>query len=362
MSTHAMVRNFLLVLMSMLALAFSLPAMAAEAAKTVTVQPNQVTVLDSAKCISQTVKNPGAEIVTDSAGVMHLHYTPPVGQTAAVTISALFGSTLENSVCKDAAERRYNVSVDGSGPAIAPAGLAEAFRILVAAFVLAVLLESAFELLFNWRLFQEYFVGKAWRTPIMFAIALLVVKQFGFDPLAQVFQAYRAGAAPLQDAWLTSVLSAMILAGGSVAVNRIMTSLGIRSPFPKAEQERARLSDKEAYLSVTVRAPAGSNHFAVNMTDAPADPSTPQVLGIIGSNAGGRLRNLLFPTRLRVPRSGGMRVSVDRSYCISVTDLRTGDVYDIYGKPMAAVSAPVLRFAPRAFIDIIVVPLGHTRL
>ena len=148
----------------------------------------------------------------------------------------------------------------------------------------------------------------------------------------------------------------MILAGGSVAVNRIMTTLGIRSPFPKAEQERARLSDKEAYLSVTVRAPADADYFAVNMSEVTGDPNAPQVLGVVGSVPEGRLRRLFFPTSLRVPRSGGVRVSVDKSYCVSVTDLRNGAMYDIYGKPMTAVTAPVWRFAPRAFIDIIVVP------
>lgn len=359
MSTQGNVTNWLLVFSLMLALVLSAPATAAEETETLTAQPDQLLVLANAKCIVQAPKTPGTDILTGSAGNMQLQYRVPATQTASVTITAQVGSAVQAAGCAEAVTRHYVVSI-GEAPSIPPAALGQAFRILVAAFVLAVLLESAFELLFNWRLFQEYFVGKAWRTPIMFAISLAVVNQFQFDPLARVFRAYHTGGLHSQDGWLTATLSAMILAGGSVAVNRIMTSLGIRSPFPKAEQERARLSDKEAYLSVTVRAPAGSNHFAVNISEVAGNPDVPQVLGIVGSIAQGRLRRLFFPTSLRVPRSGGVRVSVENSYCISVTDLRNGAMYDIYGKPMAAVTAPVLRFAPRAFIDITVAPLGNS--
>jgi hypothetical protein len=349
MLIHSSLRQALGTLMMVLA-----SAAAAQDAKEVTVKAKASVELERARCIVQPINSPGAVVSSDAQGMMYLHFTPPQGQTDPVTVMAQVGPALVAGACAPAAERRYLVRID-SDPNIPQAALGEAFRILVAAFVLAVLLESAFELLFNWRLFQEYFVGKAWRTPIMFAISLLVVDQFDFDPLAQVFSAYQGGAPQDTDDWLTLNLSAMILAGGSVGVNRIMTSLGIRSPFPKIEQERARLSDQEAYLSVTVRAKDGANQFAVNMSESAADPGTPQVLGIIGGNGEGRLRNLFFPTSLRIPRSGGMRVAVDTAYRITVTDLRTGAVFDIYGKPASVAAAPLLRFAPRAFVDIVIV-------
>lgn len=329
-------------------------AAAAQNARDVTVKPDASVELDRARCIVQPIKSPGAVISADPDGMMYLHYTPPPGQTDQVTVLAQVGPALVAGACAPASDRRYIVRID-SDPKIPQAALGEALRILAAAFVLAVLLESAFELMFNWRLFQEYFVGKAWRTPIMFAISLLVVRQFGFDPLAQVFNAYQGGAPQDKGDWLTSILSAMILAGGSVGVNRIMASLGIRSPFPKIEQERARLSEQEAYLSVTVCTKDGAKQFAVNMAESANDPGTPQVLGIIGGNREGRLRNLFFPTSLRIPRSGGMRVAVDKSYRISVTDLRTREVYDIYGSPTSVATAPALRFSPRSFVDIVIV-------
>ena len=189
MSTHEIARNWLLVLGAMLALALSSPARAAEETRTVTAPPSKLLVLDSAKCIVQTGQIPGTDIVTDSTGTKHLLYQAPATLPAPLTITAQFGSADQAPGCAEPTTRHYVVSIDDNTSTIPPEALGQAFRILVAAFVLAVLLESAFELLFNWRLFQEYFVGKAWRTPIMFAISLAVVDQFGFDPLARLFTA-----------------------------------------------------------------------------------------------------------------------------------------------------------------------------
>ena len=79
----------------------------------------------------------------------------------------------------------------GTDPKLPDDILPQAFRILISAFVIAVLLESAFALVFNWRLFLEFFVGKAWRTPIMFGAALLVVRAFPqLDLIARLFAVY----------------------------------------------------------------------------------------------------------------------------------------------------------------------------
>jgi len=97
--------------------------------------------------------------------------------------------------------------------------------------VLALLLESAFALLFNWRLFLEFFAGKAWRTPIMFVGALLVVEAFNLGPHARLFDAYNpaSGGARSAGSWFTAILTAMVLAGGSAGVNRILVALGFRT-------------------------------------------------------------------------------------------------------------------------------------
>ncbi len=94
--------------------------------------------------------------------------------------------TMDTNPCTAASQKRYVVAFDQT-PTVSAAALQTSFNALVAAFVLAVALENAFALLFNWRLFQALLVGKAWRTPIMFVAALAVVRNFRFDLMATLF-------------------------------------------------------------------------------------------------------------------------------------------------------------------------------
>lgn len=235
--------------------------------------------------------------------------------------------------------------------------LPQAFRILMSAFVIAVLLESAFALLFNWRLFHEFFVGKAWRTPIMFAAAVLIVRAFPqLDLLARLFAVY-SGAGTAQGTWATAALTAMILAGGSVGVNRILVALGFRSQVrPEIEQ---RPDDKQAWVSVRVRGAAPDAGYSINFDAVdPPPPDVPTTLGILRPGAGAtRLAELLFPVRGRVPRSGGIVVSTQKAYRISVTDLRSERTFDALGRQIARPQdAPLFRFASRAIVDFDVIP------
>ena len=61
------VREVVLVLLAMMVLAFPSLAMAADEPRAFTLKPNETKTLESAKCIVQTVKTPGAEITPDTA-------------------------------------------------------------------------------------------------------------------------------------------------------------------------------------------------------------------------------------------------------------------------------------------------------
>lgn len=245
----------------------------------------------------------------------------------------------------------------GTDPKLPDDILPQAFRILISAFVIAVLLESAFALVFNWRLFLEFFVGKAWRTPIMFGAALLVVRAFPqLDLIARLFAVYSGSPAARGD-WFTAVLTAMILAGGSVGVNRILVALGFRSQArPEVEQ---RPDDKQAWVSVRVRGATPDAGYGVNFDAVdPPPPDVPTTLGILRPGAGAaRVAELLFPVRGRVPRSGGIVVSTLKAYRISVTDLRTQRTFDALGRPLdRPQDAPLFRFASRAIVDFDITP------
>jgi hypothetical protein len=319
----------------------------------------------TASCIYEPPgKNAGTTLEKDKQP-MALRFQPDPLQTGTAVLYAYLGEKLDADQvhCTNPVEKKYVVHIDDAQQ-VSDGALSTVFPVLVAALALAILLESAFELLFNWRLFQEFFVGKAWRTPIMFVISLIVVSKFKFDVLGPVFDAYKGQPANTSNGGVLGfVLSAMIIAGGSVGVNRLMTKLGIRSPFPKVDEERAMLNDTEAYVSVTVVRQGRETPFAVNLSEEPADPNVPAILGVVNAARPDWPRSLLFPNKRRVPRSGGFRVAVNKTYRLSVTDILTGDLYDIGGKKVEKqTDAAPVRFAPRAFVDLVVVlkPLGSS--
>lgn len=326
----------------------------------VSTRPGVPVLVASEKCIVEPVKSSGTVLLKGGDGLMRLIYTPDAqlrpDAEIAFDLQTGPGFEADGLHCTNAVLKHYVVSLRDAQE-VPEETVGTAFRVLVAALVIAVLLESAFELLFNWRLFQAYFVGKAWRTPIMFLISYLVAHNLKFDVLGPLFDTYSGLAkGTTQGKPLTTVLTAMILAGGSVGVNRIMTRLGIRSPFPKSEEERPTLNVTEAYVSVTVSAKGDNLAYAVNMSEEALDLTVPALLGVIGPVRSGVRQSLLFPSRWRIPRSGGIRVSVDKTYRFSVTDLRTNTLYDMAGnKLLSPTDAPRIRFAPRAFVDLVVV-------
>jgi hypothetical protein len=322
--------------------------------------PGQKVQLDVAPCLKVLGAPPPLGTLTPiklADGSTELWYTPALDQRDKVNIQTATGGPADaQGNCVGEIRRTYEVSID-QRPKISADATETAYRVLIVAFVLAVLLESAFELLFNWRLFQEFFVGRAWRTPIMFAVSLLLVKSFNFDLMATLFDAYsgvtrdaKASAGNL----LTQSLTAMILGGGSVGINRVLVNLGFREMTTKVEAESSRLSDKQAYISVLVRGGRADAQYEVDVTELPADPAIPMTLGVLRPRGPGRIKEILFPSSLRLPRSGGRTVSTEKCYRIAVRDLGNGSYYDTSGVPKDLAELPILRFAPGAFVDFVV--------
>jgi hypothetical protein len=90
----------------------------------------------------------------------------------------------------------------------------------------------------------------------------------------------------------------------------------------------------------------------------PPPASVAATLGIIRPGAAPvRLSELLFPVRGRIPRSGGMVVSTEMAYRMSITEVRSRLVYNLRGEPIATPQdAPLMKFAPRAIVDFDVTP------
>jgi hypothetical protein len=326
----------------------------------ISVRPGQQVVLDTAPCLVAIQPVPGGalEIARVSDTRMHAVFTAPAAETSSpvvVIVERGTSLTTDGKACESPVRSQFNISVDRT-PEVPPGALEQSFRILMAVFVLAVLLENAFALLFNWRLFLEFFVGKAWRTPIMFFGALIIVRTFELDLVAQLFRAYNPGLNPQTGVgiWFTSAITAMVLAGGSVGVNRVFVALGFRSQL-RPEALEPELEPTEAYVAIHVQGHSSRSMCQVNMDVVdPIPADTPRTLGFVGGAAGigARLRELLFPVRSRIPQSGGMRVATTKAYRISVTDLEEGKHYDTLGRPITSTSqSQLFAFAPKAIVD-----------
>ncbi|WP_442577822.1 hypothetical protein ACSBOB_19950 [Mesorhizobium sp. ASY16-5R] len=328
---------------------------AQETTKDVYVEPGQATIIESGSCIQVVVPTDKKNIETiASNGITHALYTAPAGMAPAKVTLKVGGAVATDKSCPDGKDTEYLVSL-GTTPEIPPDSLNKSFTILVTAFVLALLLESAFALLFNWRLFQEFFVGKAWRTPIMFAGALMVVRNFDLDLMAKLFDAYNPQAVgeASRSTWFTSAITAMILAGGSVGVNRILVALGFRSQI-REDVEAPKLDETQAWVAVLVRSkqPVAMAKVNISEVDKPATP-LPATAGIIRPRPyDSRLKELLFPNRNRVPSSGGKLVGTDKVYEITVE--ANGKTYDAVTSKEVTKEVPAkqIRFGSRAIIDL----------
>ena len=255
-------------------------------------------------------------------------------QTVIVTVAVLLLFSLS---AFGQAEGTDTAAVAEEGTNIYTASIAALTKL----FVLAVLVESALSLIFNWRVFLEFFNKRAIKTVVMFAVSLVVVRTFNIDIVAQLMETYGQGAT--QGDAMSTILTALILAGGSSGVNNLFIALGFRSRL----QEQAPQPPKtEAWIAILVhRDNAATGEVLVQISEEPSGTAA-QHDSIAGSvNARKKFRDLFFPNRNRFPSSGGYKVKAGKVYKISVTGkdasgkehTRLGDTYS---------------FAPRAIVDL----------
>lgn len=113
--------------------------------------------------------------------------------------------------------------------------------------VIAVILEQALAVIFDWKPFRETFDRKAVKPLVSFLFAVGIVHQFKLDIVGELIEAYSSS--PVISAGIVSKLvTALVLAGGSGGINRIMQRLGIRSDLNLKEE--AAPPPTHAFVSV----------------------------------------------------------------------------------------------------------------
>lgn len=199
-----------------------------------------------------------------------------------------------------------------------PAVLAgELMTELIGLFVVATVLESALATIFNWRVYREFFNGRAVKTLVMIAFGYAIVRLFDYDVVSRIVK--YAGAVD-GERWLSQILSALVLAGGSAAVYELFKALGMRPPVEPVE--RAQPAQDKAWVSVRIvrRKAIGEVKIHFDQLPEPAEPDgRPTLAGVVGTSRTilRRLAALFFADPMRFPSYGGRTVEAGKLYRIT---------------------------------------------
>lgn len=229
-----------------------------------------------------------------------LIYFPPKGATQFV-----------DTVAYKLGDKTVSVEVDGRTGAqqLADAKLYEtSFKALFALFVLAVLVENGLALVFNWKPFLNYFDSRVVKPVIGLIFAYLFVSLFNLDIVSELMSSYSGQ--PISLSWPGQLLSAMIIAGGSAGVNRLMRSLGFRAMQSVPDDPKPQ-NDTEAWIAVRLERVNATGTVTVVF----GKDKHESVIGtIVGTSKKGSFLRLFLRDKGRYPQSGGYSVGVGGPY------------------------------------------------
>lgn len=190
---------------------------------------------------------------------------------------------------------------DGGGlPSSGP--LYEAsFRILFKLFIVAAVLEQALALLFNWKLFREYLDERATKPLVAFIVAAFLVWWFDLNLLSDLLRLFAAnGSVVPADGVVSGALTALILGGGSSAVNNLLTTLGLRPV--REPPAAARPVATAAWVAVKVSRVAAVGTVTVMAAD---EQGVQHALGTVDGAQRFRIASFFLRDAGRFPPSGG---------------------------------------------------------
>lgn len=218
----------------------------------------------------------------------------------------------------------------------------------------ATVMETALTTLFNWRLYREFFNGRAVKTVVMVLFGGIIVSVFGYDVMARiiVFSGGKEAVSPV-----SGILSALVLAGGSAAVFELFTRLGLRSPV-KPEAERPLPPQDRAWVSVRIQpiSLVGPVEIFIEKVASPTEEeqATAPLSGVLGEKGiGARFRDVFMTDPLRFPPSGGYSVEAGPVYRITARAARMVQRDQTREQAIRTDTIFVGRFAGRAIIDLV---------
>ncbi len=120
-------------------------------------------------------------------------------------------------------------------------------------FILALVFESAFSVIFNWSVFIKYFKDKGVKTVIMVVSAIIIFGVYDIDIITSVINEYKTEVSTEANNEKSKtplptntpggeLVTAMFIAGGSKVVNRLLNTLKLRNDEERKSQVDQRIA------------------------------------------------------------------------------------------------------------------------
>jgi hypothetical protein len=192
----------------------------------------------------------------------------------------------------------------------------EAFKALFLLFVIAIVLESALAILFNWRPFVETFNSRAVKPLVSMLVASVLVYMFRIDLITSLARLISPNVPALDDTG--RILTAMVIAGGSAGINNLMVGLGVRQQHT-AETVAPRPPRNTGWISVAIVRTAAIRG-PVTVAIGEADGTTHQV-PVVASLEGSTRPGFRYFLRDkgRFPGSGGYAIAKGTNVTVKAT-------------------------------------------
>lgn len=218
---------------------------------------------------------------------------------------------------------------------------------LLKLFVLAILIENALAVLFNWRLFRAYFNLRGVKTLVMIVISLIAVFSFNLNIVAELLLQYDVDLSPEDSKLASQVLTALILAGGSSGVNDLMVKFGWRDANRAKEKTVTAAPKNQAWIAIRVSRTNAAGPIGVRLSQSSPQPAVlPDALAGTISNRSMAAKDLLLHNKDRFPSSGGYVVTPGKEYSLSL------DAVDAAGQSIPCSIDGKYVFADGAIVDL----------
>lgn len=197
----------------------------------------------------------------------------------------------------------------GAAAGFPPGTYDQSFRAIFVLLALAVILESSLAVLFNWRPFVETFNARAVRPVISFAVAYIFVLLFELDLITKLVNVIKPATYPPNTSG--QLLTALMLAGGSAAVNNVLVGLGFRQQRTP-ETAVPKPPPTQGWIAVAVKRKNVPGQVSVYVGPPPAAGAKPPLADVLDKPSSRGFRYFLVDPG-RFPRTGVYPIAANSS-------------------------------------------------